>query len=69
MHLVKEGLYGEVVGRIGNDDVEPRDRMWYAGYCMGLLQANYLTQDEHDCLVSDIMELFDEHEQKGGANG
>ena len=70
MHLVKEGLHNEVLKRLESGDVLKDDRMWYAGYCMDLLQANYLTQEEHDEELSIICTMFDEYEErKGGANG
>ena len=59
MHLIKNALHDEIMTRIETDDVEPADRMWYAGYMMGLLQAGLLTQDEHDWLLTESEGMFE----------
>lgn len=59
MHLVKEGLHNEILLRLEADDISPDSETWYAGYMMGLLQANLLTQEEHDQLLLEMTEMFE----------
>lgn len=54
MHLVKEGFLHEVMSLNDAGELEEKDWWWYYGYAMGLLQAGYLTQDEHDEISNEM---------------
>lgn len=58
MHLVKEGFINEFAASLESGDTSQKDSLWWFGRILGLLEAGYLTQEEHDEIANEMIEMF-----------
>ena len=63
MHLVKEGFLNELMTTLEITKVEEKESSWWTGRAMGLLEAGYLTQAEHDEIVAKAEKDMEQEQQ------